>query len=165
MPNFWLGPLLILLFAIQLDLLPVSGRSGWASLVLPAVTLGTALAGVLTRMIRASLVEELRRPYLATARAKGLPESAVVLRHALPNALIPVVTVVGLQFGTVLTGAIITETIFSWPGLGRLLIQAIRLRDYPLVQAGVLVIAVTYVFVNLVTDLVYAFLDPRIRYE
>ncbi|MCB1057113.1 MAG: ABC transporter permease [Acidobacteria bacterium] len=165
MPNFWLGPMLILVFAIYWNLLPVSGRSGWASLVLPAITLGTALAGLLTRMVRSSLGEELHRPYVVTARAKGLLRWQAVVRHALRNALVPVVTIVGLQFGALLTGAIITETIFSWPGLGRLLIQAIRLRDYPLVQGCVLVIAVTYVLVNLVTDVMYAFLDPRIRYR
>ena len=163
LPNFWLGPMLILLFAIQWGMLPVSGRSGWTSLILPSITLGTALAGLLTRMIRSSVAEELERPYLVTARAKGLNSRQTLLRHAMKNALIPVVTVIGLQFGALLTGAIITETIFSWPGLGRLLIQAIRLRDYPLVQGGVLVIAVTYVLVNLLTDLTYAFLDPRIR--
>ncbi len=165
LPNFWLGPMLILLFAIQLDLLPVSGRSGPASLVLPAVTLGTALAGLLTRMIRSTLGDELHRAYLLTARAKGLGRLAAVVRHAFRNASVPVVTVVGLQFGTLLTGAIITETIFAWPGLGRLIIQAIRLRDYPLVQGGVLVIALTYVLLNLLTDLVYAALDPRIRLD
>lgn len=164
-PNFWLGPVLILIFSVHWNLLPVSGRGTWRHLILPAVTLGTALAGLLTRMVRSSLTEELRRPYLATARAKGLSRPRVVVRHALSNALIPVVTVVGLQFGALLTGTIITETIFSWPGLGRLLIQSIRTRDYPLVQAGVLIIALTYVLVNLATDVVYAWLDPRIRYE
>lgn len=165
MPNFWLGPMLILLFSIYWGLFPVSGRGTLAHLVLPALTLGTALAGLLTRIVRSSLAEELHRPYLVTARAKGLPGRIVILRHALRNALLPVVTVVGLQFGALLTGTIITETIFSWPGLGRLLIQSIRARDYPLVQAGVLVIALTYVVVNLVADVVYAWLDPRIRYE
>lgn len=163
MPNFWLGPMLILLFAIHWDLFPVSGRAGPRSLVLPAITLGTALAGLLTRMVRTSLAEELHRPYLVTAEAKGLSRARAVLRHALRNASIPVITVVGLQFGTLLTGAIITETIFSWPGVGRLVIQAIQMRDYPLVQGGVLAIAFTYVLLNLLTDLVYAVLDPRIR--
>ena len=163
LPNFWLGPMLILVFAIHLDLFPVSGRSGPASLVLPAITLGTALAGLLTRMVRTSLAEELHRPYLVTAEAKGLTRSAVVLRHALRNASIPVTTVVGLQFGALLTGAIITETIFSWPGVGRMVIQAIQFRDYPLVQGGVLAISLTYVMLNLLTDLLYALLDPRIR--
>lgn len=162
-PNFWLGPVAILLFSVQWGLLPVSGWSDWKSLVLPAATLGAALAALLTRMVRGALVEELGKPYLVTARAKGLRPFRVATLHALRNALVPVVTVVGLQFGSLLTGAILTETIFGWPGLGRLLIQAIRLRDFPLVQGSVLVIAVTYVLVNLVTDLVYAWLDPRIR--
>jgi len=162
-PNFWLGPLAILLFSIQLGWLPVSGWSDWKSLVLPAATLGAALAALLTRMVRSALAEELGKPYLVTARAKGLRPFRVATLHALRNALVPVVTVVGLQFGSLLTGAILTETIFGWPGLGRLLIQAIRLRDFPLVQGSVLVIAVTYVAVNLVTDLLYAWLDPRIR--
>lgn len=165
MPNFWLGPMLILVFSIWFGFFPVSGRSGLASLVLPAITLGTALAGLLTRMVRSSLAEELHRDYLVTARAKGLGRRVVVVRHAFKNALVPVITVVGLQFGALLTGAIITETIFSWPGLGRLIIQAIRLRDYPLIQGGILVIALTYVLLNLLTDLLYAWLDPRIRYE
>jgi peptide/nickel transport system permease protein len=162
-PNFWLGPMLILVFSIQLNLFPVSGRSGLASLVLPSITLGTALAGLLTRMIRSSLAEELHKPYLATAQAKGLSRRLAVVRHALKNASIPVVTIVGLQFGALLTGAIITETIFAWPGLGRLIIQSIRLRDYPLVQGGILAIALTYLLLNLLTDVVYAYLDPRIR--
>ncbi len=165
LPNFWLGPMLILLFAIQLDLFPVSGRGGWSSLVLPALTLGMGLAGLLTRMIRASLGEELRRPYMLTARAKGLGAGQAVLRHAAKNAAIPVVTIVALQFGALLAGAIITETIFSWPGVGRLIVQGIRLRDYPLVQGGVLAIAMTYLLINLATDLLYAALDPRIRLE
>jgi peptide/nickel transport system permease protein len=165
MPNFWLGPLLILLFSIYAGWFPVSGRGSLAHLVLPALTLGSALAGFLTRLVRSSLAQELHQPYLRTARAKGLPERTVVVRHALGNALIPVVTVLGLQFGALLTGAIITETVFSWPGLGRLLIQSIQARDYPVVQAGVLAMALTYVLVNLGTDLLYAWLDPRIRYE
>ena len=163
LPNFWLGPMLILVFSIHLNLLPVSGRAGPLSLVLPALTLGTALAGLLTRMVRTALSEELHRPYLITAQAKGLSHRWAVIRHALKNASIPVVTVVGLQFGTLLTGAIITETIFAWPGLGRLIVQSIRLRDYPLVQGGILVIALTYLALNLVTDLLYGLLDPRIR--
>lgn len=163
MPNFWLGPMLILLLAIQFDLFPVSGRDGWSSLFLPALTLGTALAGLLTRMVRSSVAEELDRPYLAAARARGVGRGPALRTHALKNAAIPVVTIVGLQFGALLTGAIITETIFSWPGLGRLVIQAIRLRDYPLVQGSILAIALTYILVNLLTDVVYATLDPRIR--
>ena len=163
MPSFWLGPLLILLFSIALGWLPVSGRSGPASLVLPAVTLGLGLAALLTRMVRTAVAEELARPYVTTALAKGLSRRTALWRHALPNALIPVVTVLGLQFGSLLTGAILTETIFAWPGLGRLLIQAIRLRDYPLVQGSVLLIAGIYLVVNLATDLLYARLDPRVR--
>ena len=155
----------MLLFSIHLDLLPVSGSSGWQSLVLPAATLGLALSALLTRMVRQAVGGELGRPYLVTARAKGISRTRVALLHALKNALIPVVTVVGLQFGALLTGAILTETIFSWPGLGRLLIQGIRLRDYPLVQGCVLLISVTYVAVNLATDLLYAWLDPRIRLQ
>ncbi len=162
-PNFWLGPMLILVFAIQLDWLPVSGRGGPAHLILPALTLGTALAGLLTRMVRSSVTEELGKPYLRAVQARGLSRASAVARHALKNASIPVVTIVGLQFGALLTGAIITETIFSWPGLGRLVIQAIRLRDYPLVQGGILAIALTYVLLNLATDVVYAALDPRMR--
>src|SRR5687768_848861 len=165
LPGFWLGPMLILLFAVHWGALPVSGRAGPASLLLPAVTLGAALAGLLTRMVRAALAEELVKPYVVAARGKGLSPGRVVARHALKNALVPVITVVGLQFGNLLTGAIIAETIFSWPGLGRLLIQSIRLRDYPLVQGGVLVMAVTYVLVNLLTDAAYAWVDPRIRLE
>ncbi|MEE8138990.1 MAG: nickel ABC transporter permease [Thermoanaerobaculia bacterium] len=163
LPNFWLGPMLILVFSIRLNLLPVSGRDGPASLVLPALTLGTALAGLLTRMVRTALAEELDRPYLTTAQSKGLSHRWAVVRHALKNASIPVVTVVGLQFGALLTGAIITETIFAWPGIGRLIVQSIRLRDYPLVQGGILAIALTYLVLNLITDLVYGLLDPRIR--
>jgi ABC-type dipeptide/oligopeptide/nickel transport system permease component len=164
-PNFWLGPLLALVFAVELGWLPVSGRGTLAHLVLPAISLGAALAAILARMTRASLLEELREPYVQAARARGASRVRAVLRHAFRNSLIPVVTLVGLQFGAVLTGAVITETIFAWPGIGRLLIQSIGFRDYPLVQGCVLFIAVTYVGMNLLTDLVYGVLDPRIRYE
>jgi ABC-type dipeptide/oligopeptide/nickel transport system permease component len=164
-PNFWLGPLLAIIFAVELGWLPVSGRESIASLVLPAVSLGAALAAILARMTRASLLEELREPYVQAARARGSSRARAVIRHALRNSLVPVVTIVGLQFGAVLTGAVITETIFSWPGIGRLLIQSIGFRDYPLVQGCILLIAVTYVIVNLLTDLAYGVLDPRIRYE
>lgn len=165
MPNFWLGPLLILIFALHLNLLPVSGREGFASLILPAITLGTALAAILSRMTRASMLEVLRDEYITTARAKGLKEKVVILRHALRNALVPIITIIGLQSGALLSGAIITETIFSWPGIGRLLIQAIETRDYPLVQGCILVISFSYVLVNLLTDILYAYVDPRIRYN
>ncbi|MDH4121011.1 MAG: ABC transporter permease [Deltaproteobacteria bacterium] len=163
MPSFWLGPMLILLFAIRLDWLPVNERGGLDNLVLPAVTLGTALAALLSRMIHASLLEVMGEDYIRTARAKGLGERAVVWGHAMGNALIPVVTVAGLQIGVLLSGAIITESIFDWPGLGTLLLDAINTRDYPVVQGCVLTISITYILVNLATDLLYGWLDPRIR--
>jgi ABC-type dipeptide/oligopeptide/nickel transport system permease component len=165
MPNFWLGPLLAILFAVQLGWLPVSGTGTLAHFVLPAVTLGAALAAMLARMTRATLVDELRELYVVAARARGLSRARVLIGHAFRNSLIPIVTIIGLQLGAVLTGTIITETIFSWPGVGRLLIQAINLRDYPLVQGCILLIAVTYVTMNLLVDLAYAWLDPRIRYQ
>jgi peptide/nickel transport system permease protein len=166
MPNFWLGPLLILVFALYLGWLPVSGHGdgSLAYLVLPACTLGTALMAVLTRMTRAGMLETLHEDFIRTARAKGLAEHIVVIKHALCNAMIPLVTLLGLQGGALLSGAFITETIFAWPGLGELTIRAIQQRDYPVVQGCVLVIALTYVMVNLLTDLLYAFLDPRIRF-
>jgi ABC-type dipeptide/oligopeptide/nickel transport system permease component len=164
-PNFWLGPLLAIIFAVELGWLPVSGRGTWAHLVLPAVSLGAALAAILARMTRATMLEELREQYVQAARARGVSQVRAVLRHALRNSLIPVVTLLGLQFGAVLTGAVITETIFAWPGIGRLLIQSIGFRDYPLVQGCILLIALTYVGVNLLTDMLYGVLDPRIRYE
>jgi len=163
-PNFWLGPLLAIVFAVELGWLPVSGRGTLAHLVLPAVTLGTGLAAILARMTRAALIEELRKPYVQAARARGASRTRVVLRHVLPNSLIPIVTLVGLQCGVVLSGAVVTETIFAWPGIGRLLIQSIGFRDYPMVQGCVLLIALIYVGVNLVVDLTYGLLDPRIRY-
>ncbi len=164
-PGFWLGPLLALIFAVELGWLPVSGRGTLAHLVLPAITLGSALAAILARMTRASVLEELREQYVVAARARGASRVRAVVVHALRNSLIPVVTILGLQLGAVLTGSIITETIFSWPGVGRLLIQSINFRDYPMVQGCILLIAVTYVTMNLLTDLVYGWLDPRIRFE
>ena len=165
MPNFWLGPLLAILFAVYLGWLPVSGTGGLTHLVLPAVTLGAALAAILARMTRASVLEELRELYVLAARARGASRTRAVVRHAFRNSLIPVVTIIGLQFGAVLTGTIITETIFAWPGVGRLLIQAINFRDYPLVQGCILFISFTYVMMNLLTDITYGLLDPRIRYD
>jgi ABC-type dipeptide/oligopeptide/nickel transport system permease component len=191
MPNFWLGPLLAILFAVKLGWLPVAGTGSVGHLVLPAITLGAALAAILARMTRASLLEELRELYLTAAalaailarmtraslleelrelyltaaRARGLSRTRAILVHAFRNSLIPIVTIVGLQFGAVLTGTIITETIFAWPGVGRLLIQSINFRDYPLVQGCILFISFTYVLVNLLTDLTYGFLDPRIRFD
>lgn len=162
-PNFALGPILILFFAIKLGWLPVSGAGSLAHLVLPAITMGGALAAILTRMVRTSMLEELGQDYIRTARAKGLSERVVVYRHALRNAMIPVITVLGLQFGALLAGAIVTETIFSWPGIGRLTIQAISNRDYYLVQGCILAIGLTYVAVNLLTDLLYSVANPRIR--
>jgi peptide/nickel transport system permease protein len=162
-PTFALGPVLILVFSIRAGWLPVSGRGSLANLVLPAITMGSALAAILLRMVRGSMLGELRADYVRTARAKGLRERAVVYGHALRNSLIPVLTVVGLQFGSLLAGAIVTETIFSWPGLGRLTMQAISARDYPLTQGCLLAIAVTYIVVNLITDLLYSVMDPRIR--
>ncbi|MCZ6660327.1 MAG: ABC transporter permease [bacterium] len=165
MPNFWLGPLLIIVFSLKLGWFPVSGRGSLAHVVLPAITLGTAMAAILTRMTRASMLDVIKSDYITTARAKGVRESLVVLKHAFRNALIPVVTIVGLQIGGLLAGSIITETIFAWPGIGRLTIQAINARDYPLVQGCVLIIALGYVLVNFATDLLYGLIDPRIRYE
>jgi ABC-type dipeptide/oligopeptide/nickel transport system permease component len=164
-PNFALGPVLILLFSVVLGWLPVSGRGGVAHLILPAFTLGAALAAILTRMVRTSVIEELSADYVRTARSKGVSESGVLFRHALRNALIPILTILGLQFGTLLAGTIVTESIFSWPGIGRLAVQAIGARDYPLLQGCILLIAISYVFVNLLTDLVYALVDPRVRFE
>jgi peptide/nickel transport system permease protein len=162
-PNFALGPILILFFAIKLGWLPVSGSGSFAHLVLPAITMGGALAAILTRMVRTSMLEELGHDYIRTARAKGLSERTVVYRHALRNAMIPIITVLGLQFGALLAGAIVTETIFSWPGIGRLTIQAISNRDYYLVQGCILAIGVTYVAVNFMTDFLYSVANPRIR--
>ncbi|MGZ8798008.1 MAG: ABC transporter permease, partial [Thermoanaerobaculia bacterium] len=166
MPSFWFGPLLIIAFAINLHWFPVSGREeGLKSLVLPSVTMGLALAAILTRMIRVSLAEELNQLYVTTAIAKGVTRARAIFRHALKNALIPVITVLALQFGSLLTGAIITEQIFSWPGLGRLLLTSISQRDYPQVQASILVIAITYIMVNFISDLLYGVVDPRIKLE
>jgi len=162
-PNFWLGPLLILVFSLWLGWFPVSGREGVGSVVLPAVTLGTGLAAVLSRMVRSSMLEVLGEDYIRTARAKGLPPHRVILHHGLRNALLPVITLLGLQLGALLAGAVITETVFSWPGIGLLTIEAIQSRDYPVVQACVLMISVGYVLVNLLTDIAYAWADPRIR--
>jgi peptide/nickel transport system permease protein len=165
LPNFVLGPLLILFFSIILGLLPVSGRGGPEYLILPAITLGGALAAITTRMVRASMLEEIHQDYVRTARAKGLPERTILFRHALRNGLIPVITILGLQAGPLLAGAIITETIFAWPGLGLLTFQALSARDYPLVQGCILAVTLTYIVVNLATDVLYSVVDPRIRYD
>jgi peptide/nickel transport system permease protein len=162
-PSFALGPIVILLVSIKLGWLPVSGAGTPDHLILPALTMGSALAAILTRMVRTAMLEELGQDYIRTARAKGLPERAVLYRHALRNAMIPIITLVGLQFGALLAGAIVTETIFSWPGIGRLTVAAISGRDYALVQGCILAVGLTYVLVNLATDTLYAVLNPRIR--
>ena len=164
-PVFWTGLLLMYVFSVRLRLLPVSGTGSLAHFILPAVTLALYSTGLLSRMTRASMLEVLSRDYIRTARAKGSSEARVMLHHALRSGLIPVVTVAGLQFGYLLAGAVVTETVFAWPGIGRLLADAIFLRDFPIIQGGVLFIAVSFVLVNLLTDLAVAFLDPRIRYE
>lgn len=163
MPNFWQGILLILLFSIRLEWLPSSGFSTWKHMILPAVTLGTSSAAIITRMTRSSMLEVIRQDYIRTARAKGLKESAVINHHALKNALIPVITVIGLQFGFLLGGAVLTETVFSISGLGRLMVEAIQRRDYMVVQGSVLFIAITFSVVNLGVDILYAYVDPRIK--
>jgi len=162
-PNFLMGPILILIFSLWLGWFPVSGRDGFLSLILPALTLGTAMAAILSRMVRATLLETLGEDYIRTARAKGLSETVVIWHHALRNALLPVITLLGLQLGVLLGGAVITEVVFSWPGLGQLTIESIQRRDYPVVQACVLLISLTYVVVNTLTDVVYGLLDPRVR--
>lgn len=165
MPAFWLGPILMLVFAVWLGWLPVSGMESNASIILPAMTLGFGLSAILTRMTRTSLLEVLNDDYIRTARAKGLHEPIVILRHAMRAALLPIITIVGLQMGSLLAGAVITETIFSWDGIGRLLVESIEKRDYPVTQACVLVVALSYVLVNLATDMVYRMADPRVKFS
>ncbi|NBO10166.1 MAG: ABC transporter permease [Methylophilaceae bacterium] len=165
MPHFWMGPMLMMVFALWLGLLPVSGMENPSAIILPALTLGFGLAGILTRMTRASMLEVLHEDFIRTARAKGLSESNVVLHHALRAALLPIVTVLGLQLGSLLAGTVITETVFAWDGIGRLLVESIEKRDYPVTQACVLVVALTYVFVNFATDVLYTKIDPRVRFS
>ena len=164
MPHFWMGPMLMMVFALWLGLLPVSGMERGVAIILPALTLGFGLAAILTRMTRASMLEVLHEDFVRTARAKGLAERSVVLRHVLRAALLPIVTVLGLQLGSLLAGTVITETIFSWDGIGRLLVESIEKRDYPVTQACVLVVALVYVMVNLATDIIYIKIDPRVRF-
>lgn len=164
-PPYWLGIMLILLFSVTLGWFPTSGRGTVWHLVLPAVTLGSVLMALITRLVRSGMLDVLGEDYVRTARAKGLTERTVIIRHALRNILIPLVTVIGLQLGALFGGAVITESIFAWPGVGRLALQAISARDYPLVQASVLIISIVYVFLNLAVDIIYVYLDPRIRYE
>jgi len=161
-PNFWMGPLLILVFSLWLGWFPVSGNDQTLSLVLPALTLGTALAAILSRMIRSSLLEVLNEDYIRAANARGLSPTTIIWKHGLKNAALPVVTIMGMQLGALLAGAVITETVFSWPGIGQLTIESIQKRDYPVVQSCVLLISLSYVFINLLTDLAYAYLDPRV---
>ncbi len=165
MPVFWWGLILILVFSLYLRVLPSGGIGGLKHLILPAIVLGTSSAGIIARMTRSSMLDVLRQDYITAARAKGLKEKDVILRHALRNALIPTVTVVGLQFGYMLAGAVLTETVFAWPGVGRLLVNSILSRDYPVVQASLLIVATFFVLVNLAVDILYAILDPRIRYK
>lgn len=164
MPAFWLGPMLMLIFAVWLGWLPVSGMESNTSIVLPALTLGLGLSAILTRMTRTSLLEVLNDDYIRTARAKGITESNVIIRHALRAALLPIITIVGLQMGSLLAGTVITETIFSWDGIGRLLVESIEKRDYPVTQACVLLVALSYVLVNLLTDILYRLADPRVKF-
>lgn len=164
-PNFWLGPMLILVFSIHFRWLPVSERSGPLSYILPAITMGTALAAIMSRMTRNSVLDTLKEDYVRTARAKGLSETVIILKHVLRNAALPLVTVIGLQFGVLLTGAVVTERIFDWPGLGTLILDGLGNRDYPLVQGCVLTFSTSYLVVNLLTDLAYKILDPRITLE
>ena len=165
MPAFWLAIMLVMLFAVELGWLPAAGMGGVRHIVLPAIVLGTGSAGIIARMTRSTMMDVLRQDYVTTARAKGLTERVVVYLHALRNAMIPTVTVIGMQIGSLLTGAVLTESVFAWPGVGRLLVDSILGRDYPVVQATLLVVAFIYVGANLLVDILYAFLDPRIRYE
>ena len=165
MPSFWLGVLLILFFSLRLGWLPATGQGGLERLVLPAFTLGFGAAAIIARLVRSSLLEVLRHEYVTTARAKGLGPRVVLLRHALKNALVPVVTIVGLQFGALLAGTVVIETVFSRPGIGRMVVNAILVKDFPVAQGAILIIATTYVLANLLVDLAYAWLDPRVHYE
>ena len=164
-PNFVMGPLLILIFSLWLEWLPVSGNDDMNSLILPASTLGSALAAILSRMIRSSMLEVLQEDYIRSARARGLTEFKILVFHALRNAALPVVTILGMQLGTLLAGAVITETIFSWPGIGQLMIESIQKRDYPIVQGCVILISFSYVLINLITDFICVSLDPRIKVD
>jgi ABC-type dipeptide/oligopeptide/nickel transport system permease component len=163
-PVYWLGLMLILFFAVQLRILPTSGRGGIEHLILPSVALGAPLMALVTRMVRSGMLDILGEDYVRTARAKGLAERLIVLRHALRNIMIPLVTIVGLQFGALLGGAVITETVFAWPGVGRLVVTAITARDYPLVQAATLLVSFYFVAINLLLDVLYVYIDPRIRF-
>jgi len=164
MPTFWLGLMLIVIFSLVLHWLPAGGIGSWKHVILPSFTLAAFVVAFITRITRASMIETLSQDYTTTARSKGLKEQVVIVKHALKNALIPIITVVGLQFGLLLGGAVLTETVFAWPGLGRLIVDSILARDYPVIQGTILIFGLLYILVNLVVDLLYAFIDPRIRY-
>ena len=165
MPVFWLGLMLVVIFSVVLHWLPAGGTGGWKHIILPSFTLAAFVVAFITRMTRASMIEALSQDYTTTARSKGLKEQVVIVKHVLKNALIPIVTVVGLQFGSLLGGAVLTETVFAWPGIGRLIVDSILARDYPVIQGTILVFGLLYILVNLVVDMIYAFIDPRIRYD
>jgi peptide/nickel transport system permease protein len=165
MPVFWLGLMLVVIFAVMLNWLPAGGTGSWKHVILPSLTLAALMVAFIARMTRASMIEVLSQDYTTTARSKGLKEQVVIIKHALKNALIPIITVVGLQFGLLLGGAVLTETVFAWPGLGRLIVDSILGRDYPVIQGAILVFGLLYILVNLVVDLLYAYVDPRIRYD
>ncbi len=165
MPVFWLGLMLVVIFSVTLHWLPAGGTGSWKHLILPSITLAAFTVAFIARMTRSSMLEVLSQDYTTTARAKGLKEQVVIIKHALKNALIPIITVIGLQFGTLLGGAVLTETVFAWPGLGRLIVDSILARDYPVIQGAILIFALLYIIVNLIVDLIYAYVDPRIRYD
>ncbi|ECI7685951.1 ABC transporter permease [Salmonella enterica subsp. enterica] len=162
-PTFFLGIILMLVFSVQLKLLPLSGIGGFSHLVLPAVTLALADTAIIARVMRSNLIDVLNQDYVRTARAKGLSEAVILTRHAIPNSLIPVVTVIALQMGILLGGAVVTETVFAWPGIGRLIVQSIDARDFPVIQASILLLAVTFVVLNLIADILYYLIDPRMK--
>jgi peptide/nickel transport system permease protein len=165
MPVFWLGLMLVVLFAVILQWLPAGGTGSWQHVILPSITLAAFVVAFIARMTRSTMMETLSQDFTTTARSKGLTETVVIVKHALKNALIPIITVVGLQFGFLLGGAVLTETVFAWPGLGRLLYDSISARDYPMIQGTILIFGLLYIFINLMVDLIYAFVDPRIRYD
>jgi ABC-type dipeptide/oligopeptide/nickel transport system permease component len=165
MPVFWLGIMLVVVFSVILKWLPAGGTGSWQHVILPSVTLAAFVVAFIARMTRSTMLETLNQDYTTTARSKGLKENVVVIKHALKNALIPIVTVVGLQFGLLLGGAVLTETVFAWPGLGRLIVDSILARDYPVIQGTILIFGLLYILVNLAVDILYALIDPRIRYD
>jgi peptide/nickel transport system permease protein/oligopeptide transport system permease protein len=165
MPVFWLGLMLVVVFSVMLQWLPAGGTGSWKHVILPSVTLAAFVVAFIARMTRSSMLEVLSQDYTTTARSKGLKEQVVIIKHALKNALIPIITVIGLQFGTLLGGAVLTETVFAWPGLGRLIVDSILARDYPVIQGAILIFGLLYILINLAIDVIYAYVDPRIRYD